>query len=139
MIYPLLPLFLSTVLGANASFIGAIEGAAETTAALLKLASGWWSDRAEKRQTLVFLGDTIESAMRPLVAIATSAVQVLGIRVADRVGKGIRNSPRDALIAESVDPSIRGRAFGFHRAADHAGGVVGPLIAFAVLTWKVAE
>jgi MFS family permease len=139
MIYPLLPAFLTTVLGANASFIGAIEGAAETTAALLKLASGWWSDRVQKRKPLVFWGYFIASAMRPLVAIATSAVQVLGIRVADRVGKGIRNAPRDALIAESVDPSIRGRAFGVQRAADNAGGVLGPLIAFAVLTWKIAE
>jgi MFS family permease len=138
MIYPLLPVFLTSVLGANASFIGAIEGAAETAAALLKLASGWWSDRVRRRKPLVLVGYAIASAMRPLVAIATSAVQVLGIRVADRVGKGIRNAPRDALIAESVDPSIRGRAFGFHRAADHAGGVVGPLIAFAVLTYHVA-
>src|SRR5262245_62530368 len=82
MIYPLLPVFLTTVLGANASFIGAIEGAAETTAALLKLASGWWSDRVRRRKPLVFWGYAIASAMRPLVAIATSAVQVLGIRVA---------------------------------------------------------
>ena len=139
MIYPLLPIFLTSVLGANASFIGAIEGAAETTASLLKLASGWWSDRVQKRKPLVLLGYAIASTMRPLVAIATSASQVLVIRVADRVGKGIRNAPRDALIAESVDPSIRGRAFGFHRAADHAGGVLGPLIAFAVLTLHLAE
>ena len=139
MIYPLLPVFLTSVLGANASFIGAIEGAAETTAALLKLASGWWSDRVQKRKPLVLIGYAIASTMRPLVALATSASQVLVIRVADRVGKGIRNAPRDALIAESVDPSIRGRAFGFHRAADHAGGVLGPLIAFAVLTLHLAE
>ena len=139
MIYPLLPIFLTTVLGANASFIGAIEGAAETTAALLKLASGWWSDRARKRKPLVVLGYGIASLMRPLVAIAQSASQVLLIRVADRVGKGIRGAPRDALIAESVDPSIRRRAFGFQRSADHAGGVVGPLIAFTVLTWHFAE
>jgi MFS family permease len=138
MIYPLLPVFLTSVLGANASFIGAIEGAAETTAALLKLASGWWSDRVRKRKPLVVLGYGIATFMRPLVAIAQSASQVLLIRVADRVGKGIRNAPRDALIAESVDPSIRGKAFGFHRAADHAGGVLGPLIAFAVLTWQWA-
>src|SRR4051795_9514536 len=138
MIYPLLPAFLTLTLGASASFIGAIEGAAETTAALLKLASGWWSDRVRKRKPLVVLGYGIATFMRPLVAIAQSATQVLLIRVADRVGKGIRNAPRDALIAESVDPSIRGRAFGFHRAADHAGGVLGPLIAFAVLTYKFA-
>ena len=138
MIYPLLPVFLTSVLGANASFIGAIEGAAETTAALLKLASGWWSDRVRKRKPLVVLGYGIATFMRPLVAIAQSATQVLLIRVADRVGKGIRNAPRDALLAESVDPSIRGKAFGFHRAADHAGGVLGPLIAFAVLTYNLA-
>ena len=135
MIYPLLPVFLTTVLGASASFLGAIEGAAETTAALLKLASGWWSDRVQRRKPLVLLGYVIATAARPLVAISQSAAQVLVIRVSDRVGKGIRNSPRDALIADSVDPSIRGRAFGFHRAADHLGGVVGPLIAFALIGW----
>jgi MFS family permease len=135
-IYPLLPIFLTTVLGANASAVGAIEGAAETTSALLKLASGWWSDRARRRKPLVIAGYALASLARPLVAVAQSAAQVLAIRLTDRVGKGIRGSPRDALIAESVDPSIRGRAFGFHRAADHAGAVVGPLIAFALLRWE---
>jgi len=139
MIYPLLPVFLTAVLGADAAFVGAIEGAAETTAALLKLASGWWSDRVRRRKPLVVIGYGIASIARPLVAIAQSATQVLAIRVSDRVGKGIRNAPRDALIAESVDPSIRGRAFGFHRAMDNAGGILGPLIAFTVLTWHVAE
>jgi MFS family permease len=122
-------------LGASASFLGAIEGAAESTAALLKLASGWWSDRVQRRKPLVLAGYTIASMMRPLVAIAQSASQVLVIRVSDRVGKGIRNSPRDALIADSVDPSIRGRAFGFNRTGDHTGGVVGPLIAFSLVKW----
>jgi MFS family permease len=135
-IYPLLPIFLTTVLGASASAVGAIEGAAETTSALLKLASGWWSDRASRRKPLVVAGYALASLARPLVAVAQSAAQVLAIRLTDRVGKGIRGSPRDALIAESVDPSIRGRAFGFHRAADHAGAVVGPLIAFALLRWE---
>jgi MFS family permease len=139
MIYPLLPIFLTTVLGANASFIGVIEGAAETTAALLKLASGWWSDRVRQRKPMVVLGYGIASLMRPLVAIAQSATQVLAIRLADRVGKGIRNAPRDALLAESVHPSIRGRAFGVQRTGDHAGGVVGPLIAFVLLSRHVAE
>ena len=139
MIYPLLPVFLTTVLGANASFIGAIEGAAETTAALLKLASGWWSDRVQKRKPLVVAGYAIASLMRPLVAIAQSASQVLIIRVADRVGKGIRNAPRDALLADSVHPSIRGRAFGVHRTGDHIGGVLGPLIAFVLLSRHIAE
>ena len=135
MIYPLLPAFLTITLGASASFVGAIEGAAETTASLLKLASGWWSDRVRRRKPLVVVGYTIASVMRPLVAVAQTATQVLLIRVSDRVGKGIRNSPRDALVADSVDPAIRGRAFGFHRAGDNAGGVLGPLIAFALMTW----
>lgn len=138
MIYPLLPVFLTSVLGASAGALGAIEGAAESTAALLKLASGWWSDRVKRRKPLVLLGYGIASVMRPLVAIAQTASQVLVIRVSDRVGKGIRNSPRDALIADSVHPSIRGRAFGFHRAADNLGGVIGPLAAFAILTWGEA-
>jgi MFS family permease len=135
MIYPLLPVFLTTVLGASAGFIGAIEGAAESTAALLKLVSGWWSDRTQRRKPLVVAGYALASAMRPLVAIAQSATQVLLIRVSDRVGKGIRNSPRDALIADSVHPSARGRAFGIRGAADNAGALLGPLIAFAILTW----
>jgi MFS family permease len=135
MTYPLLPLFLSTVLGASATAVGAIEGAAETTAALLKLASGWWSDRVARRKPLVLGGYTLASVVRPLIGLARSAGQVFAIRVADRVGKGVRTSPRDALIADSVDPRIRGRAFGFHRAADNAGAVVGPLLAFAFLRW----
>ena len=138
MIYPLLPSFLTRQLGASASFVGGIEGAAESTAALLKLASGWWSDRVRKRKPLVVLGYSIASAVRPLVAVAQTAFQVLAIRVTDRIGKGIRNSPRDALIADSVDPAIRGRAFGFHRAADHAGGVIGPLLAFVLIRhWQL--
>ena len=135
-IYPLLPIFLTTVLGAGASAIGAIEGVAETTSALLKLASGWWSDRVSRRKPLVIVGYALASLARPLIAFAQSATHVLAIRFTDRVGKGVRGAPRDALIAESVDPSIRGRAFGFHRAADHAGAVVGPLIAFALLQWE---
>ena len=139
MIYPLLPIFLTTVLHANASVIGAIEGAAESTAALLKLASGWWSDRVRKRKPLVLIGYALASFVRPLVAIAQSATQVLGIRVADRVGKGLRNAPRDALLAESVDPSIRGKAFGVQRTGDHIGGVLGPLIAYLLLSQHWAE
>ena len=136
MIYPLLPAFLTITLGASASFLGAIEGAAESTAALLKLLSGWWSDRIQRRKPLVVAGYTLASIMRPLVAIAQSASQVLVIRLSDRVGKGIRNSPRDALIADSVDPANRGRAFGFNRTGDHLGGVLGPLVAFALVQWR---
>ena len=133
MMYPLLPVFLASVLGASASFIGVIEGAAESVAALLKLASGWWSDRVESRKGLILAGYVLASVVRPFTAVTHTAGQVLGIRVVDRIGKGIRSTPRDALIAESVDPSIRGRAFGFHAAADNAGAVVGPLVAFGVL------
>lgn len=138
-IYPLLPLFLTSVLGASASAIGLIEGVAETTASLLKLASGWWSDKVGRRKPLVVAGYALASAVRPLVALAQSAGQVLAIRVADRVGKGIRSAPRDALLADSVTPGQRGRAFGLHRAADHMGAVAGPLIAFAVLRWTTLD
>lgn len=139
MTYPLLPLFLATVLGASATAVGAIEGAAESTAALLKLFSGWLSDRVPRRKPLVLAGYGIASLIRPLIGFAQMASQVLAIRVIDRIGKGIRGAPRDALIADSVDPAIRGRAFGFHRAADHAGAVVGPLLAFALLRWGGLE
>ena len=135
MIYPLLPIFLTTTLGASAGALGVIEGAAETTAALLKLASGWWSDKVRRRKPLIVAGYAIASFARPLIAIAQSAGQVLAIRMTDRVGKGIRGAPRDALIADSVHESVRGRAFGFQRTSDHAGAVIGPLVAFAVLTW----
>jgi MFS family permease len=135
MIYPLLPVFLSTVLGAGPLAIGAIEGAAESVAALLKLASGWWSDRLPRRKPLVIVGYGIASVVRPLIGLVQSVGQVLAIRLADRAGKGIRGAPRDALIADAVDASQRGRAYGFHRAADHAGAVAGPLVAFALLAW----
>ncbi|HEX5759454.1 MAG TPA: MFS transporter, partial [Thermoanaerobaculia bacterium] len=135
MIYPLLPLFLTGVLGAGATALGAIEGAAESTAALLKLGSGWWSDRLRRRKPLVVAGYLLAAAVRPLVGIARAPAQVLAVRLTDRVGKGLRSSPRDALIADSVAPAVRGRAFGFQRAGDHAGAVVGPLVAFALLRW----
>lgn len=133
MIYPLLPLFLTTTLGASASFIGAIEGAAESTASLVKLGSGWWSDKMRRRKPFVVAGYAVASAVRPLIGLAQSASQVLLLRVTDRIGKGIRSAPRDAMIAESVDPAIRGRAYGFQRALDHAGAVAGPIIAFLLL------
>lgn len=134
MIYPLLPLFLTTTLGASAVSVGAIEGAADSVSALLKLASGWLSDRTRRRKPIVLAGYALASAVRPLVAFAQSASHVLAIRVTDRVGKGIRGAPRDALIADSVEPAVRGRAFGFHRAADHLGAVVGPLVAYVLLS-----
>jgi MFS family permease len=134
-IYPLLPLFLTTVLGAGAATLGIIEGVAETTAALLKLASGWWSDRAARRKPLVLAGYGLASLVRPLIALATAPWHVLAVRVLDRVGKGVRSSPRDALIADATPPALRGRAFGVHRAADHLGAVGGPLVAYALIEW----
>ncbi|HEX5436048.1 MAG TPA: MFS transporter [Gemmatimonadaceae bacterium] len=139
MIYPLIPIFLSTVLGAGAGAVGVVEGAAESTSALLKLASGWVSDRARRRKPLVVAGYAVSTFVRPLIALTGSVAQVLAVRVGDRVGKGVRTSPRDALIADSVDPAIRGKAFGFHRASDHAGAVVGPLLAFGILQWESAS
>jgi MFS family permease len=137
MIYPLLPLFLTTVLGASAATVGTIEGLAESTASVLKLASGWWSDRV-RRKPLVLFGYGLASLVRPLVALATSSGQVLAIRLADRVGKGVRTAPRDALLADSTPASVRGRAFGFHRAGDHAGAVIGPLVAWVMLQrWQL--
>ena len=133
MIYPLLPIFLAGVLGANASFIGAIEGAAETTASLLKLLSGWWSDKVASRKPFVVVGYLIASIVRPFTAATHNATQVLGIRVTDRIGKGLRTSPRDALLADSAPPESRGLAYRFHAAADNTGAVLGPLVAFLLL------
>jgi MFS family permease len=133
MIYPLIPLFVSA-LGSGAVILGVIEGVAETTASLLKLASGVVSDRLRKRKLLVAVGYTLSSAVRPLTGIVSAAWQIVLVRMTDRVGKGIRTAPRDALIAASADPDNRGRAFGFHRAMDHAGAVLGPLLAVACLT-----
>ncbi len=128
-IYPLLPVFITTTLGAGAAYLGAIEGTAESASSLLKLAGGWVSDRARRRKPLVAWGYGIAVLVRPVLALATAGWHVLAIRVADRVGKGLRTAPRDALLTESVAPDVRGRAFGLHRAADHAGAVLGPLIA----------
>lgn len=135
MIYPLLPIFLTSVLGMGTTFVGLVEGVAEATASLLKLFSGWVSDRIGKRKTLVVFGYTLSTFTRPLVAAATAGWHVLLIRFLDRVGKGIRTSPRDALIADSCPEGEHGRAFGFQRAMDHAGAVMGPLIAFFFLTF----
>jgi MFS family permease len=133
MILPLLPLFLTTVLHAGATGLGGIEGAAEATAAILKLVSGRWADRTGRRRPFVLLGYGISTVSRPIVALATAPWHVLAVRMSDRVGKGIRTSPRDALISLSIPADQRGAAFGFHRAMDHAGAIVGPALAIAVL------
>ncbi|HEX5869838.1 MAG TPA: MFS transporter, partial [Longimicrobium sp.] len=133
MIYPLLPLFLAGTLGAGAAFVGLVEGAAESASSLLKLASGWMADRTGRRKRLTVIGYGIAAVGRPLVSVALVGWHVLAVRLLDRVGKGLRTAPRDALLAESVPEDRRGAAFGLHRAADHAGAVAGPLIASALL------
>lgn len=133
-IYPLLPAFLALALGASPFAIGLIEGFAESVASLLKLFSGYLSDKFGKRKLPVFLGYSLAAIMRPFLAFVTSWPQVLVVRMTDRVGKGIRGAPRDALIADSVPPGERGFAFGFNRAADHLGAVFGPVAAFILLT-----
>ena len=133
MIYPLLPAFLTATLGVSTAFVGAIEGLAESAAAVLKLASGWWSDRLARRKPLLIAGYGLATLARPLMALAGSGAQVLAIRLVDRVGKGIRSAPRDALMADATPLEQRGRAFGFHRAADNFGAVLGPLLAFALM------
>ena len=132
-IYPLLPIFLTGTLGASAAVVGTIEGAAESASSLIKLFSGYFSDRRGKRKGLVVFGYALASFARPLLAFATSWYQVLAIRLTDRVGKGIRSAPRDAMIADAATPGTRGIAFGFHRAMDHMGAVVGPLLSFALI------
>ena len=133
MIYPLLPSFLTVTLKAGPGFLGLVEGVAEAAASLLKIVAGAYSDRLAQRKPLVLAGYGLSSLVRPLVALATAPWQVLAIRFADRVGKGTRGAPRDALIAEVTSPDDRGRAYGFHRAMDHTGAVVGPLLAAGLL------
>lgn len=134
MIYPLLPVFLAGTLGAGALALGVIEGLAESTAAVLKLLSGRWTDKLQKRKIFVLAGYGFAGAARPLIGLAGSWPMVLVLRVTDRIGKGIRTSPRDALIGDAVDASQRGAAFGFHRAMDHAGAVAGPLVAAGLMS-----
>ncbi len=133
MVINLLPLFLSNVLGTGTAIIGLIEGIAEATAGLLKMFSGWLSDRLRARKWLAVAGYGLSAAVKPFFYFAASWQAVLAVRWADRVGKGIRTAPRDALVADSVDKSQRGLAFGFHRAADTGGALLGLLIALGVV------
>ena len=138
-VYPLLPVFLATSLGASAQAIGIIEGLAESISSLLKLFAGYLSDRLAKRKLLVVFGYSIAALARPLLAFAQTWTQVLAIRLTDRVGKGIRTAPRDAMIADTVRIEQRGIAFGFHRAMDHAGAMIGPLIGSLLVVLFVAN
>jgi MFS family permease len=132
MIYPLIPVYVAA-LGSGAILLGVIEGVAETTASMLKLISGIISDKIGKRKVLVLIGYSISSFIRPLTGFVTSAWEIVLIRMFDRVGKGIRTAPRDALIASSTDESVRGRSYGFHRAMDNTGAVIGPALAILTL------
>jgi len=133
MIYPLVPLFLANVLGVNMAMIGLIEGIAESTASLLKVFSGWFSDRTRQRKSLMLAGYAISTLSRPIMAMSGVWQQVLASRFTDRLGKGIRTAPRDAIIAEATQSTHLGRAFSFHRAMDTMGAVVGPAITFFLL------
>jgi MFS family permease len=133
MVINLIPLFLAEVLGVRTGVIGLIEGVAETTASLLKVFSGWLSDRLGQRKWLTVAGYGLSTAAKPLLYLATSWGWVLGVRFADRAGKGIRTAPRDALVADSIDARQRGLAFGVHRAGDSAGAALGLVIALIVV------
>lgn len=141
LLYPLIPLYLSSVLMSGPKALGLIEGAAEATSSILKLVSGVLVDRTHRIKPWIVWGYGLAGFSRPLIAIATSWVGVLGIRILDRVGKGLRSSPRDALLAASVPPERRGLAFGLHRSMDNAGAVLGPILAAILLGYgfKVRE
>jgi len=139
MIYPLMPVFLTQYLHAGQGFVGLVEGFAESTAAFFTLLSGIWADRAKDRSKLVLTGYTLSSLSKPLIAIAWNPWVVFFVRFFDRIGKGIRTSPRDALIADSIDHHVREAAYGLHRSMDNAGAVMGPLVATFLLTWFIKD
>jgi MFS family permease len=134
MIYPLLPAFITGVLGGGAMALGALDGGADAAAAFVKFVSGRLADRPRRRGPLIVIGYFIAVVVRPVIAVTAAAWQVIGLRVVDRLGKGLRTPPRDALIADVTPEPLRGRAFGLQRGLDHAGAVLGPLVAWALLT-----
>ncbi len=137
MVYPLVPLYLATVLMAGPSALGLIEGVADATSSLLKLVSGIINDRTRRSKGMILLGYTLAGISRPLMVLATGWGGVMALRFMDRLGKGLRSSPRDALLAASVSDDNRGIAYGLHRAMDNAGAVIGPLVAAGLLALAV--
>src|SRR2546429_424004 len=133
MIYPLLPAFVTGVLGGGAAALGALDGAAEFAAAFVKFGAGRLADRVKRRGPLIVAGYAIAVLVRPVIAVTAAAWQVIGLRVVDRIGKGLRTPPRDALIADVTPTELRGRAFGLQRGMDHAGAVLGPILAWWLL------
>jgi MFS family permease len=138
-IYPLLPAFLLVTLNASAGVVGIIEGTAESISSLLKLFAGYFSDKRGKRKGFVVFGYSLSSFVRPLLAFAGSWYQVFALRLIDRVGKGIRSAPRDAMIADTVSIKERGLAFGLHRAMDHTGATLGPLIGYLLVQFFAVD
>ncbi len=133
MVYPVIPIFLTVTLGAPVVAVGVTEGLADGISTGLRALSGWLSDRYRRNKLQILIGYGLAAFMKPLIAVANSWGVVAGVRAADRVGKAIRNAPRDVIIADATPPEQRGRAFGFHRAMDSSGAVLGPLIAVAFL------
>src|SRR5437764_6995657 len=133
MIYPLLPVFLISTLGATPVIVGMIEGTADALSSILKLVAGSMSDRLPRRKPLIVGGYALATLSRAWIAVAGRWPSVLAARLLDRTGKGIRSAPRDAMIADVTPVESRGRAFGFHRALDHAGAIAGPLLALLFL------
>ena len=133
MIYPIVPIFLTTVLGAPVTVVGLIEGIAESTASILRVFSGWFSDKFQRRKPFMIAGYVLSSLSKIIMAVSVHWSMIMGGRFLDRFGKGVRTSARDALLAEGCDASCRGRVFGFHRAIDTLGALVGPLVALVLL------
>ena len=134
MVYPLLPAFVTGMLGGGAAALGALDGAADAAAAFVKLIAGRLADRPSRRGPLIVSGYFVAAAVRPIIAVTAAAWQVIGLRVVDRLGKGLRTPPRDALIGDVTPPPLVGRAFGLQRGLDHVGAVIGPLVAWVVLS-----
>jgi MFS family permease len=139
MLYPITPIFLTTVLGASMASLGLIEGCAEAIASLLKTYSGSWSDKLEKRKPFIIVGYALGAISKPFIGVSTNWSHVLFARLLDRTGKGIRSAPRDALIADSVIPENRGAAFGWHRSMDTLGAAIGPLFAILLLSFDAKD
>jgi len=134
MVYPLLPAFVTGMLGGGAAALGALDGAADAAAAFVKLIAGRLADRPSRRGPLIVSGYFVAAAVRPIIAVTAAAWQVIGLRVVDRLGKGLRTPPRDALIGDVTPPPLVGRAFGLQRGLDHVGAVIGPLVAWTLLS-----
>lgn len=135
MLYPITPIFLTTIIGSSMTNVGIVEGIAEGVSSLLKTYSGFWSDKISKRKPFIFVGYLLSAISRPLIGLSSTPLQVLGSRTIDRIGKGLRSAPRDAMIADMVESKDRGLAFGWHRSIDTFGAVVGPLLAILLLNY----